>query len=101
MATGLSPEWLESCDATTLATLTDVVIERERASSWTNTEAVLADIYDLLSAMRIEQLLVAGVKPADVPQTSRYPRPGDSAPEAPKTGPRKVSLSEFAAMMRR
>jgi hypothetical protein len=65
------------------------------ASHFTVTEELLAQILEFLSIMRIEALALGRVKPRDLPEPIRVPRPGvEPVDPIPTITPR-----EFVMMM--
>jgi len=80
-----------------LATLIDSSVERRKRLSWQNAEELLANIYELLSALRREQLIVAGVPAKDAPDFNPYPRPGQEV--AVETKPKATKLRDLGARL--
>lgn len=78
-----------------MLTLAEAVRDRNERDSWTNVHELLAQLIELLSIVRIEQLAAAGVKRWSLPEMVRIPRPGDDEPKEAMV----VTPSQFARMM--
>lgn len=75
VALGLSPRELEAIadsDPLLFETLHTASLEK-----WGATEELLAGIYELAHAQYRATLSLGGVKPGDMPEPIRVPRPGD------------------------
>ena len=77
-----------------MLTLADVVRERNDRNAWGATEELLAQLIELLSVVRIEAWLIAGVPRHKLPKAHQVTRPGEQEQEAEMV----VTPSEFARM---
>jgi predicted AAA+ superfamily ATPase len=82
----------QSCDD--VFTLAEAVRDRLERESWNNVHELIAQLIELVSNLRTESWLIAGVKRNQAPDPVHVPRPGDKPPEV-----RTVRPSEFARMM--
>ena len=76
--------------------VSDALRDRLDRDSWTLQHELLASVLELLSVIRIEACLIAGVPRHKVPDPVHVPRPGDPPPEEQVT---TVTPSQFARMM--
>lgn len=75
-----------------LATLTDELSERRRRNQWTQTDELLATVYDALQVIHRDLALLGGARRSSLPRLQPFPRPGrDDVPT--------VSLRDLARMM--
>jgi hypothetical protein len=65
--------------------LAHAVRERNDRSEWTTLHELLAMLVEVVSIVRIEALLVAGVKRWSLPDPIHIPRPGEDKEERVKT----------------
>lgn len=79
-----------------LTTLADEVHERYKRTGWSQTDELLAELLELLSVVRLENLLAHGVKPRALPEPLHVPRPGERREASTRT--LVLSPAEFAAM---
>ena len=74
-------------------TLADELQQQVKRDSWSNIHELVAQLIELVSLMRIEALLIAGVKRSKLPSPYHVPRPGEKAKETPVLTP-----SQFARL---
>lgn len=67
-----------------LLTFAEEVAARNKRDRWRTEHELAANTIELLSMIRNEQLLAAGVKQHKLPKLIRIPRPGKRNPNAPK-----------------
>jgi len=65
--------------------LATAVRERNDRSEWTSMHELVAMLVEVVSIVRIEALLVAGVKRWSLPDPIHIPRPGEDKEERVKT----------------
>jgi len=74
--------------------VSEALRDRLERNDWTLVHELLASVLELLSIMRIEACLMAGVPKHKLPEPMHVPRPGEKPPEV-----RTVTPSQFARMM--
>lgn len=94
METGIDQPTLYAQTCDDVFTLASAVRDKVERESWNNLHELLAQLVEMLSVMRVESLLMAGVKRHHLPDPVHVPRPGEKPPEV-----RTVRPSEFARMM--